>query len=73
MSFEERAGLLASRPDVYYLTAHWAKYPGLLVRLSSIGLGEREILAAARQHAMEHGSARKVRSKAKARAGRGRK
>jgi hypothetical protein len=54
MSFEERGQLLASRPDVYYLTDHWTKYPGVLVRLSSIGRDElREILSAAWQYAME--------------------
>ena len=64
MSFEERAQLLASRPDVYYLTDHWAKYPGVLLRLSSIGRGElREILSAAWQFAMERGSARTARKK----------
>ena len=55
MSFEERARLLESRPDVYYLTAHWARYPGVLVRLSSVSRSElREILAAAWHYAMEH-------------------
>ena len=73
MSFEERARLIASRPDVYYLTAHWEKYPGVLVRLSTVGRDElREILSAAWHHAMEHGSAKKARTKTKARARRGR-
>jgi hypothetical protein len=55
MSFENRARLLASRPDVYYLTEHFAPYPGVLVRLSSIGRDElREILSAAWHYAMEH-------------------
>jgi hypothetical protein len=69
MSFEERARLLASRADVYYLTGHWAKYPGVLVRLSRVGRAElREILSAAWQHAMEHqSSAKKSRRKARAR------
>ena len=74
MSFEERTRLLASRPAVYYLTDHWAKYPGVLVRLSSTRRDElREILSAAWQYAMEHGSAKKARSKTKARARRGRR
>lgn len=69
MSFEARTRLLASRPDVYYLADHWAKYPGVLVRLSGVNRAElREILSAAWQYAMEHGSARAGRSKAKARA-----
>jgi len=74
MSFEERTRQLASRPDVYYLTDHWAKYPGVLVRLTSIGRDElREILSAAWHYAMERGSAKKARTKAKARARRARR
>lgn len=74
MSFEERDRRLAAHPDVYYLTNHWAKYPGVLVRLSRIGREElREILAAAWHYAMESGSAEKARSKTKARARRGRR
>lgn len=74
ISFEERARLLASRPDVYYLTDHWAKSGGVLVRLSSIGRDElRGILTAAWHHVMERNSAKKARAKAKARARRGRR
>lgn len=74
VSFEERERLLATRPDVFYVTDHWAKYPGVIVRLSRIGRDElREILAAAWQYAMEHGSAKKARTKTKARARRGRR
>jgi len=74
MSFEERARQLASRPDVYYLTDHWAKYPGVLVRLTSIERDElREILSAAWHYAMERGSAKKARTKTQARARRGRR
>jgi hypothetical protein len=71
MSFEERARLLASAPAVYYLTEHFAKYPGVLVRLSSIGRDElREILSAAWHYAMEHQArAKKGRHKTTARAG----
>ena len=61
MSFEERARQLASHPNVYYLTAHFTPYPGVLVRLSSINRKElREILSAAWQYAMEHQSAAKA-------------
>jgi hypothetical protein len=74
MGLEERARALASRPDVYYLTDHYAKYPGVLVRLSSIGRGElRKILSAAWQYAMEQGSAKRAQTKSKARARRGRR
>ena len=55
MSFEERARLLAGRPDLYYLTDHFAKYPAVLVRLSNVNRAElREILSAAWHYAMEH-------------------
>ncbi len=55
ISFEDRARLLASRPDVYYVTEHFVPYPGVLVRLSSISRTElREILSAAWHYAMEH-------------------
>ena len=68
MTFEERAVQLASRPNVYYLTEHFAPYPGVLVRLSRIGRGElREILTAAWHYAMERGSAQRARRKRTAR------
>ena len=53
MGFDDRTRLLASHPAVYYLTDHYEKYPGVLVRLSSIGRTElREILAAAWHYVM---------------------
>lgn len=74
VSFEQRTHLLASRPDVYYLTDHYAKYPGVLVRLSSISRDELgDILGAAWHYAMEHASAKTARKKTKARAHRGRR
>ena len=55
MTFEERARQLAAHPNVYYVTEHFAPYPGVLVRLSSISRKElREILSAAWHYAMEH-------------------
>ena len=60
MGFEERARALESRPEVYYLTDHYAKYPGVLVRLTAVGRNElREILSAAWHYAMEHKSTAK--------------
>ena len=72
MSFEERERQLKSRPDVYYVTEHFAPYPGVLVRLSSVTRAElREILSAAWQYAMEHQApAKKPRGNTRARAGR---
>jgi len=61
MTFEERARQLAAHPNVYYLTAHFTPYPGVLVRLSSISRKElREILSAAWHYAMEHQTAPKA-------------
>ena len=71
MSFAARARLLASRPDVYYLTEHVAKYPGVLVRLSSVDHKElSEILSAAWHYAMEHQGSTRQRRKTGARAAR---
>ena len=36
IGFEESAGLIASEPDVYYLTDHYANHPAVLVRLDQI-------------------------------------
>lgn len=36
IGFEQRAALLAADPSRYYVTDHYAKYPGVLVRLSRI-------------------------------------
>jgi hypothetical protein len=65
MSFEERDRRIASQPDVYYLTEHFAKYPGVLVRLANIGRDElREILGMAWHHAMgRQGPTRNTRGK----------
>ena len=54
VSFEERDRLLATRPDVYYLTEHYVNYPSVLVRLTKITKAElRELLGTAWAHAME--------------------
>jgi hypothetical protein len=43
-----RATLLRSKPEIYYITDHYAAYPTVLVRLSSIGRKElRELLGMA--------------------------
>jgi hypothetical protein len=60
LPFEERDRLIASRPDVYYLTDHYAPYPAVLARLSDMRRSElRELLAAAWRTAMEGVSAKK--------------
>ena len=66
MSFEERDRRIATQPDVYYLTEHYANYPAVLVRLSNIGRDElREALGLAWSYAMERRSpAKKTRRKA---------
>ena len=62
LSFEERDRLIASRPDLYYLTEHYAPYPAVLVRLSKIRRSElRELLGAAWRYAMEGPGAKKRR------------
>ena len=54
MSFEERHRLMTARPDIYYLTDHFAPYPAVLVRLSNVTRAElRELLGAAWRTAME--------------------
>jgi hypothetical protein len=36
VDFDQRAELIATAPDVYYLTDHYVNYPVVLVRLSRI-------------------------------------
>ena len=65
MSFEERDRRIAARPEIYYLTEHFAKYPAVLVRLAAIGRDElREVLSLAWHHAMDRlPAAKKTRRK----------
>jgi len=54
VDFDERDARIASRPDLYYLTEHYAPYPAVLVRLTNVRRDElRELLATAWRHAME--------------------
>jgi hypothetical protein len=54
LSFAERDARMAARPDVYYLTQHFAPHPAVLVRLTRIRRDElRELLAAAWHYAMD--------------------
>ncbi|HEX4023467.1 MAG TPA: MmcQ/YjbR family DNA-binding protein [Steroidobacteraceae bacterium] len=36
VGFDQRAGLIATDPDIYYVTAHYVNYPSVLVRMSRI-------------------------------------
>jgi hypothetical protein len=65
ISFEERERLLAARPDIYYLTEHFANYAAVLARLTKMTKAElRELLGTAWAHAMERQRpARKKRAK----------
>jgi hypothetical protein len=36
VDFDDRAGLLAADPDIYYVTDHYAAYDAVLVRLSRV-------------------------------------
>lgn len=36
MDFDDRAGLLAADPDIYYVTDHYVGYDAVLVRLSRV-------------------------------------
>ena len=48
IGFEDRADLIATAPDVYYLTDHYVNYPVVLVRLSRIHRDAlRDLLGAA--------------------------
>ena len=54
LSFEERDGRIAARPDVYYLTEHFANHPAVLARVGSMDRDElRELLGTAWRYAME--------------------
>jgi len=36
IGFDQRAELMAAEPNIYYVTAHYVKYPAVLVRLDEI-------------------------------------
>jgi hypothetical protein len=75
MSFAERDRRIATRPRVYYLTEHYARYPAVLVRLANVRRDElEEILGAAWRRAMERAAApRAQRRKPSLRTGRTRR
>ncbi|HUQ51100.1 MAG TPA: hypothetical protein VM692_02690 [Gammaproteobacteria bacterium] len=54
VSFEERERRLTARPDLYYLTEHFASYPAVLARLTNMRREElAELLGTAWRYAME--------------------
>jgi len=60
VSIAEREKLLATRPDLYYLTPHFRNYPAVLLRLPKVRREElQDILVMSWQYAMEKGPARK--------------
>jgi hypothetical protein len=69
VSFKDRDRLIASRPDVYYVTKHFAPYPAVLARFTRMTLDElRELLAMGWHYAMER-QAPKNRSRVRAAGG----
>lgn len=57
ISQDQRAELVASDPDVYYFTEHYANYPTMLVRLSRIHPDAlRDLLRMAWQFVAEGGT-----------------
>jgi hypothetical protein len=47
IDFDQRDGLLAEAPEMYYLTDHYRNYPVVLVRLSQIRVDQlRDLLGA---------------------------
>jgi hypothetical protein len=59
IGFEQRAELIASDPDVYYVTDHYVNYPSVLVRMSRIHRDAlRDLLGMAWQFAADAGKAK---------------
>lgn len=70
---DERAKLIASAPDVYYLTDHYVNYPSVLVRLSRIRIDAlKRLLGTAWSiaHAKPHREKRKAGKRVAPRRGR---
>jgi hypothetical protein len=62
-----RATLLESKPEIYYITEHYAAYPTVLVRLSSVGRKElRDLLGMAWAFVSAKKPVRKPKAKSKA-------
>jgi hypothetical protein len=60
ISFEDRDRLIASRPDVYYVTKHFAPYPAVLARFAKMTIEElRELLTMGWHYTMERQAPKK--------------
>jgi len=65
IDFELRSSLIEAKPDIYYVTEHYAGYPTVLVRLSRISRGElRELLGLSWSFVASKKAARGPRTKA---------
>ena len=65
---DQRAELIASDPDVYYVTDHYVNYPSVLVRLSRIHRDSlRDLLAMAWQFANRNAARKRTRKRGPAR------
>ena len=59
VGFDDRAGLLAAAPDVYYVTDHYLGYSAVLVRLSRVPPDVlRDLLAMAHRFVIAHAAPR---------------
>ena len=68
IDFDLRSSLLGERPDIYYLTEHYANYPTVLVRLSKISRAElRELCGLSWSFVSAKKPKRALRTKAKKR------
>jgi hypothetical protein len=68
IDFDMRSSLIRTKPDVYYFTEHYAGYPTVLVRLSTISRKElRELLSLSWSFVSAKKPVRKSSAKAKQR------
>jgi len=63
IGFDQRAELMAAKPGIYYVTAHYIKHPAVLVRLDEIDRSSlRELLGLAWRFVSSNANARTRRS-----------
>ena len=67
IGFEDRAGLMKSDPDVYYLTPHYLDYPVVLVRLARVNADQlKDLLVMALRFATSTGVPKRPKQSKKA-------